>query len=144
MNKETTDIFELKPHHCGISIPDLENSIVWYRDMLGFSIEKRVTIEEANAKVAFVKKGNFMIELFEVAGASPLPDSRRYPNQDIAVHGTKHITFEVPDLRKLMDTLKHRGVDVAMDVFEIEDSLAAFIRDNSGILIELFECLEQK
>ena len=144
MNKLTTDIYKLRPHHCGISVPDLETSIAWYRDMLGFSVEKRLTLEEAHAKIAFMKHGDFCIELFEVAGATPMPESRRYPNQDIATHGTKHIAFEVQDLRKLMDTLKQRGVDVAMDVHVMEDTLMAFIRDNSGILIELIEYLDRQ
>lgn len=144
MAKLTTDIFKLRPHHCGISVPDLEASVTWYRDMLGFSVEKRGTIEAANAKIALIKHGDFCIELFEVAGATPMPESRRYPNQDIATHGTKHIAFEVQDLRKLMDTMKQRGVDVAMDLLVMEDILVAFIRDNSGILIEFIEHLDRK
>jgi len=43
MPKSKTDTFQLIPHHCGISVPDLEASIAWYRDMLGFSVEKRLT-----------------------------------------------------------------------------------------------------
>ena len=144
MNKLTTDTFELRPHHCGISVPDLETSITWYGDMLGFSVEKRLTLDVVPAKIAFMKHGDFRIELFEVAGAAPMPEDRRYPNQDIATHGTKHIAYEVQDLRKLMDTLKQKGVDVAMDVFVMEDTLGAFIRDNSGILIELIEYMDRK
>jgi len=144
MAKAKTDSFELKPHHCGISVPDLETSIAWYRDMLGFSVEKRDTIDTANAKIAFIKHGDFCIELFEVAGAAPMPESRRYPNQDIATHGTKHIAFEVQDLCKLMDTLKQKGVDVAMDSFVMENTLVAFIRDNSGVLMEFIEYLDRE
>ena len=144
MTNSTTDILKLKPLHLGISVPDLEASIVWYRDMLGFSLEQRGFIEPANAKIAFIKNGDFSIELFEVAGAEPMPDSRRYPNQDIATHGTKHIAFEVQDIRKLIDTLKQKGVEVAMDIFKMENTLAAFIRDNSGVLIEFIEYLDNK
>jgi methylmalonyl-CoA/ethylmalonyl-CoA epimerase len=139
MNKSTADLWEMKPHHLGISVPDLEASVAWYRDMLGFSLETYSTVEAANAKIAFMKKGDFCIELFEVEGAASMPESRRYPNQDIATHGTKHIAFEVRDLRRLMDSLKQRGVDVAMDVFTMEDTICAFIRDNSGVLIELLQ-----
>ena len=28
--------FEIKPHHTGISVPNLEESIAWYQKMLGF------------------------------------------------------------------------------------------------------------
>jgi methylmalonyl-CoA/ethylmalonyl-CoA epimerase len=144
MTNSKADAFGLKPHHCGISVPDLEASIIWYHDMLGFSLEQRGFIESANAKIAFIKNGDFSIELFEVAGAESMPVSRRYPNQDIATHGTKHIAFEVQDIRKLIDTLKQKGVEVAMDIFKMENTLAAFIRDNSGVLIEFIEYLDNK
>lgn len=131
--------FGLKPHHLGISVPNLEASVAWYRDMLGFSLDTYSAVEAANAKIAFMKRGDFRIELFEVEDAAPLPDYRLYPDRDIATHGTKHIAFEVEDLRGLMDSLKGRGVDVAMDIFPMEDTISAFIRDNSGVLIELLQ-----
>ncbi len=128
---------ELKPDHCGISVPDLQASIAWYQDMLGFSVERRLVIEAVGAKIAFLKHGDFRIELFEVRGAAPMPDDRRYPNLDLRTHGTKHIAFSVRDLRKVINILKQRGADIAMDVMRVEDIEVAFIRDNSGTLIEL-------
>ncbi|MFC1946102.1 VOC family protein [Chloroflexota bacterium] len=133
----TAGNYVLRPHHCGISVPDLEASIKWYQEMLGFTVTDRVEIAEARAKIAFLSHGEFSIELFEVEGAAPLPESRRHPNQDVATHGTKHIAFEVADLGSLMEELKQRGVDVAMDIFDVGDKSVAFIRDNSGILLEL-------
>ena len=134
MDESTTGYLELRPHHCGISVPDLEASIAWYRDVLGFSVEMRGTIEQARAEVAFIKHGDFYIELFEVADAAQMPESRSYPDTDVATHGTKHIAFEVPDIRKLMDTLRQRYVDVVW-----EHPQSAYIRDNSGILIEFMQ-----
>jgi methylmalonyl-CoA/ethylmalonyl-CoA epimerase len=141
MVSSATKIFNLKPHHCGISVPDLEDSIVWYRDMLGFSLKTRLTLEKVDAKVAFMRNGDFQIELFEVSKASPLPDDRRYPDRDLLTHGTKHIAFKVENLKKVVDVLKERGVDIAMDVTKMPDGRTAFIRDNAGILIELLESI---
>jgi len=45
MPKSKIDTFQLIPHHCGISVPDLEASVAWYRDMLGFSVVKRLTLK---------------------------------------------------------------------------------------------------
>jgi methylmalonyl-CoA/ethylmalonyl-CoA epimerase len=129
----------LKPHHCGISVPDLEASIAWYRDMLGFSVKARMTLEAVGAKIGFMKQDDFHIELFEVPGTIPLPDDRRNPDRDLLTHGTKHIAFVVKDLQSVVDTLKERGVDIAMDVRNMPDGKVAFIRDNSSILIELME-----
>jgi methylmalonyl-CoA/ethylmalonyl-CoA epimerase len=142
MAKVKTDLFVLRPHHCGISVPDLEASIAWYRDMLGFSVKARLTLEAVGAKIAFLKHGDFHIELFEVPGATPLPDDRRYPDVDLRTHGTKHIAFAVEDLKRVVDTLKERSVDIAMDVMNMPDGKVAFIRDNSGILIEFIEYID--
>ena len=131
--------FDLKPHHLGISVPDLEASIDWYRENLGFSLAKQLTLDAIPAKIAFLNHGDFNIELFEISGASPLPDDRRYPDRDIRTNGTKHIAFAVQDLRKFADTLKDRGVDFAKDVTEMDQTLMAFIRDNAGNLIELMQ-----
>lgn len=139
MARVKTDLFELRPHHCGISVPDLEASIAWYHDMLGFSVKARLTLESVGAKVAFLKHGGFQIELFEVPNAAPLPDDRRYPDVDLRTHGTKHIAFAVEDLKNVVDTLKERGVEIAMDVMNMPDGKVAFIRDNSGNLIEFIE-----
>jgi methylmalonyl-CoA/ethylmalonyl-CoA epimerase len=134
-----TETFELIPHHCGISVPDLEASIDWYRDMLGFSIKKRLTIDTISARIAFMKHGDFYIELFETKGAATLPEDRRYPDRDIQTHGTKHLAFAVQDVHKFVDVLKKRGVDIAMDVSMMEGKAMAFIRDNAGNLIEIVE-----
>lgn len=133
-----TDTFELKAQHVGMSVPNLEASIKWYQDMLGFTVAKRAEIPPLKAKIAFMKRGDFYIELFEVEGAAPLPDDRRYPNKDLLTHGTKHISFAVNDVRKVMEILKKRGVDVAMENV-MEGKPMAFIRDNSGNLVEISE-----
>jgi catechol 2,3-dioxygenase-like lactoylglutathione lyase family enzyme len=33
----TTDKFNLKIHHCGLYVPDLESSTNWYRDIPAFA-----------------------------------------------------------------------------------------------------------
>lgn len=132
--------FELHVDHCGISVPDLEASIIWYHDMLGFSLERRFVIDVVPFKAAFLRRRDFRIELFEVVGALPLPEERRYPNEDLRTHGTKHIAFAVQDVRAVFAELKRRGVEVAMDVFVVEGiGPGGFIRDNAGNLIELIE-----
>lgn len=139
MNRPEKDSFQLVPQHLGISVPDLEASIAWYREMLGFSLEKRVNIEAIPARIAFMKHGDFRIELFEVERAEPLPEDRRYPDKDLHTHGTKHIALAVQDVPKFVGSLKKRGVDIAMDVNAVENRAMAFIRDNAGNLIEIVE-----
>ena len=124
--------FSLKVHHFGVSVANMEESVAWYRDMLGFAVAKREEFKALRGKVVFMKKGDFYVELFEIEDAAPLPEDRRYPDRDLKTHGMKHITFVVADPAAVMAYLKEKGVDVAM-----ESERANFIRDNTGNLIEL-------
>jgi methylmalonyl-CoA/ethylmalonyl-CoA epimerase len=129
----------LKPLHVGISVADIKASIAWYEKMLGFRLVSDNYYEQLPARIAFLELDDFSIELFEVPGAAPLPDDRRVPNLDIRTHGTKHVAYAVEDLHGLMNRLKSKSVDVAMDIFQMEGDLVAFIRDNTGNLIELIQ-----
>ena len=45
-------------HHVGVSVPDLEASVEWYRRVLGFELARRLRIESIPADVAILKHGN--------------------------------------------------------------------------------------
>ena len=129
----------LRPDHAGISVGDLEASIAWYRDMLGFQLDRVVDVPEDEGQVALIRRGEFVLELFSIPGAAPLPEERRYPWSDIRTHGVKHIAYAVPDIRALMDDLKRKGVDVVRDT-QVHDGVpCAFVRDNCGNLVEFVE-----
>lgn len=130
---------QLRPLHLGVSVPDLDAAIEWYREMLGFEPISDKYFAQLPARIVFMQHGDFKLELFEVEGASPLPEERRTPNLDIRTHGNKHIAYGISDLNALMKSLKAKGADVAMDLFPMEGDLVAFIRDNSGNLIELIQ-----
>jgi methylmalonyl-CoA/ethylmalonyl-CoA epimerase len=103
---------ELKHHHGGISVPDLEASIRWFADVLEFEVEKRFEIAAIPAKVAMLRRGELRVELFEVLGASDLPEERRQSNTDLRTHGNKHLAFAIKDADAAAEVLKARGADV--------------------------------
>ena len=116
-------------------MPDLDTAIAWYGDVLGFELERRFHIEAASAKAAFVRKGPLRFELFEVAGAAPLPEDRRHPPSDLKTHGNKHIAFVVDDLDAFLAEMEAKSADIAFIVRE-EFGSGCFIRDCAGNLIE--------
>ncbi|MCP5146376.1 MAG: VOC family protein [Gammaproteobacteria bacterium] len=132
--------FTLQPHHAGISVPDLEASIAWYHDMLGFEVVRRME-QAANPKMVFalLRRGDFNLELFQVDDGRPMPDYRRDPTADLYVHGTKHIAFEVDDARAAAAELAAKGADIALGPIENPRSIFVFIRDNAGNSFELIQ-----
>ena len=127
---------DLKHHHGGISVPDLEASIRWYAEVLDFEVEQRLEIPAIPAKVAMLRRGDLRLELFEVPGAQPLPEERRHPNLDLRTHGNKHLAFAIKDLDSAERELRSRGADIVW-VRRFEFGANIFLRDNSGNLIEL-------
>jgi methylmalonyl-CoA/ethylmalonyl-CoA epimerase len=132
---------DIKPHHAGVSVPDLDAAIAWYGRMFGFEVEMRAYIDLIPAQVAFIRRGDFRIELFQVEGAAPLPPDRREPNLDLRTYGNKHVCFGVQDVSATVRGLREKGADI---VFEkvVQGTPMAFIRDNAGNLIELIQAPE--
>jgi methylmalonyl-CoA/ethylmalonyl-CoA epimerase len=139
----TCAIGRLRPHHFGISVPDLDEALSWYERMLGFSVEQRLFIDKIPAHIAFVKRGDFRIEIFQVDGAAALPPERREPNLDLKTHGNKHMCFEVPDVPAAMTALRAAGADIALEV-SICGNPTAFVRDCAGNLLEFLQPFEAR
>jgi methylmalonyl-CoA/ethylmalonyl-CoA epimerase len=125
----------LRFHHNGVVVADLNRAIAWYERVLGFQLERRATIAAVGALIAIVRKGDMRFELFEVPGAADLPDDRRVPNRDLLTQGNKHVCFQVENLAEALEELRRRGADIAYEY----QGRAAFIRDDSGNLIEFLQ-----
>jgi methylmalonyl-CoA/ethylmalonyl-CoA epimerase len=133
MAAKSKELEGMIPHHVGISVPDLEASIKWYCDILDFEVVKRGRVEAAHADNAFLKNGNFYIEIFQPEKPLPQPPGQDFPPTAVAVIGTRHIAYAVKDRKAVTEMLKRKGVDIAL---QHPDGIVHFIRDNSGILVE--------
>lgn len=134
----STDYPELIADHIGVSVPDIEASIAWYGRMFGFELEMRQYLPIIPAEIAFLRRGDFRIELFQVEGAAALPDDRREPNLDLRTHGNKHVCYRLADVPATVAGLRERGADIVFEKI-INGTPMAFIRDNAGNLIELIQ-----
>lgn len=129
------------PHHVGISVADLEESIAWYERMLGFRLEAVVAVPEDDGRVAMLVQDGFRVELFEIPGAAALPPARREPGSDLRTHGVKHLAYEVSNIEAHAERLRALGVDIVWDVRVHEGVKVLFVRDTTGNLVELVEPL---
>ena len=132
--------FDLAWNHVALSVPNIAESIAWYEKMLGFKGTVRGQ-PNPNARqiVADLRRGNVTIELFQVADAAPLPESRKNPSEDFRTHGVKHFGFEVKNLPAVLAELKAKGVKMAFEMRDAPTERFAFISDNAGNAIELIE-----
>ena len=132
--------FEIEWNHVALSVPNIAESIAWYEKMLGFKGTVRGGGQPgARQQVADLRRGNITIELFQVADAAPLPESRKNPSEDFRTHGVKHFGFEVKNLAAVLAELKAKGVKMAFEMRVTPTEDFAFISDNAGNAIELIE-----
>ena len=136
----------LQPHHVGISVANLKESIAWYEKHLDCSLESEYDFPMIKAKIAFVKMGNFRIELFEHYDTRSLADHRKHPLTDIQYQGTLHICFHMESgLEDQFKKFEQEGVDIVMGpmLSPPKDAMIGFIRDNTGNLIELIQLIKK-
>lgn len=144
----------LRIHHVGIAVPDLDAAIEWYGRVLGFGEPALREIAPLRARMAFVRRGALRLELWQRAGAAPLPAERREPNSDLMSGGTKHMALAVDDLGSFLRRLVAEDVDIAAIQRSPHEPMrpepdplrpglpppfALFIRDPGGTLIELLD-----
>lgn len=145
---------DLKWHHAGFSVNDIDRAIAFYSEVFGMTLERRLNIEAIQTKVAFLRRDNFRFELFERAGSAPVPDHAHAPNTDLTVQGIKHACFSVEDCQAALELLHARDdVEIVGIIREVgkpmvtEDdpalapdrlpAKAFFFRDPCGLLVEI-------
>lgn len=124
--------------HTGISVLNMDEALVWYKENLDFDLVDDDYVEPLHARICFIKNGDYQIELFQYDHPKPLPAERRMPNDDLQTVGTKHVAFEVDNIAEMKDRLQKNHVEIAHEVM-MEGNNVMFIRDNSGVLIELIQ-----
>ena len=128
-----------KALHVGISVYNMEQSLQWYKQVLGFRLIKDDGyIPLLHARVCFLGRDEFQIELFQYDNPVELPKERLEPNTDLQTVGTKHVAFGVRNMNAVKETLLAEKVDIAHEVKMGADHVL-FIRDCKGVLNELIE-----
>jgi methylmalonyl-CoA/ethylmalonyl-CoA epimerase len=126
--------------HVGISVANLEESVNWYVEKLGFELTRPMNRNpNSTMNIAAIRKGDFTIELFEIEGAAPLPEYRRDPSADLRVHGLAHFAFKVDNALAFQAELEAKGVEVVMRASEDGRSNFFFVSDNSGNTFEFIQ-----
>lgn len=125
--------------HIAIAVPDLEASIAWYQDVLGFELLERRTTEgsETGMVSAVMKAGPITTVL--VQGTSPESQVNRYIEH--YGPGLQHMAIEVRDLPELAKRLEASGIEFATEIIEGTGLRQIFTaRDpGSGMMFELIE-----
>ena len=128
--------------HIGIMTDDLQKSVEFYTDVLGFSVSRKIDMTEAGLSAVFVEKDGSKIELMKYRGKN-VP--KRSKSIEIEVGGSlipinDHITFSVDDIEATVAEIKEKGVAFNLEPIQLEGGMKfASFKDPNGVLIELVE-----
>ena len=119
--------------HTRIRVGDLDRSIDWYCNHLGFELQSRTDKSPAGNHVAHL----------ELPGNAHTLELAWSPDYDLKVpEDLMHFAIGVPDLIDFCDTLEKAGVEIWPGDWRVtfpEGRKMAFIDDPDGYEVELLE-----
>lgn len=117
--------------HVEIVPRDLERTIDFYTNILGFKVKERTKVPRPPLEeIVFLTLQDSMIELLSVKDAAP---ASALPWQV----GYLRFALEVEDMEKAVEYLKSKGVEISRGPVTLGHSKRAEIKDPSGLTIEL-------
>lgn len=139
----------LRLTHVGIAVTDLDRSLRFYRDLLGFRFEHELRVagepsdtllrlRDVRLHAVYLVRDGVRVELLHFASPTASPRPPRTMHEP----GLTHLSFRVADLDATLDALRAAGVRVLDDTIvrmPAHGAAACFIVDPDGQLIELVQ-----
>ena len=140
-------------HHTAISTANLERSLAFYRDLLGFeevtsfsweagndTVDSITGLQASAARVALLRTSNAFIELFEFSAPKP---AEADPSRPVCDHGITHLCLEVKNIGEEHKRLSEAGMRFHCPPIDAGMGLrATYGRDPDGNVVELLEVLD--
>ena len=119
--------------HTSITVRHMDESLAFYTEVLGLEFERRRTIPENHAEIAFVRDpvSGTRIELTHWDGKDDFE-----PGEQL-----DHLAFEVEEMDRFLLRARGKGVRVAREPYRLSGgtSRIAFLIDPNDVWIELIE-----
>jgi len=120
--------------HVHITTTNLEESVKFYTEVLGFKVHEKLLINNRGiSEVAHLYLNNSRLELIEIKDASPVPDEPQV--------GYSMMALIVEDMEEAINHLIANNVKITKEPKSMRDSDRGGFRgefqDNNGVTIEI-------
>ena len=139
-------------HHIAIGVPDFEQGLAFYRDLLGFAVvqetawdrdfplgDQAIGLNGTAARMAMLKAPNAFIELWSYS--NPTPDDRRQRPCDF---GYPHFCLQVDGIQAEYERLCAAGMSFAGPPVDFGTTSAIYGKDPFGNIVELYEIRDDR
>ncbi|HBR19021.1 MAG: hypothetical protein UV78_C0002G0027 [Parcubacteria group bacterium GW2011_GWA2_43_17] len=132
--------------HVGLGVSNLEQSLKFYRDVIGMEVLMELTITDdriarvigipgAQSRIVHLKLGDGILELFEYSNPRGVNKAKDIRQCDC---GLIHIGFEVNEFHKHVARFKEIGLEFLGEPVEFRpDVWVVYLRGPDGEVIEL-------
>lgn len=128
--------------HIALKVKDLERSLDFYRDRLGFDYFLDLKREDGTVWIVYLRISDTQVlELF------PGAETDRAPGRE--ANGVHHLCFEIEDMHGTVAAMKAKGITMLSEIKTgIDGNLNAWIEDPDGNRWEMMEmapdCIQAK
>lgn len=103
--KKKAYAFEMKIHHVALIVRDIERSLDFYQNKLGFKLIEKTFRTKRESWKADIRLGEIQLELFTFPEAAVRPT---YPE----ALGLRHLAFSVEKIDEYYEELRGKGVSL--------------------------------
>jgi catechol 2,3-dioxygenase-like lactoylglutathione lyase family enzyme len=133
-----------RPYLMSLSVANLDLSVSWYREVLGFRETRRLKIPGSSLRISFLELNGFRLELIEFKDSVSLAAIRsKFPNVDdrAKVQGFGKLAFAVTSVGEAAASLKSKKVKFVREVTQEKDTGETWfiIEDVDGNWLQFFE-----
>lgn len=143
----------INAHHTSFSVLDMQESLAFYRDLLGFEVvnERPAVKDDYFREIVGFPDAVVYAVLLQIPGTEHMLELLEYKHprgepQNLGPNnpGSSHIAYIVDDLQAMVPGLKQAGVEfisdpVALDAGPNSGGWALYLKDPNGIVVELFQ-----
>lgn len=127
-------------HHIGIAVKDMNESLHFWKDIIGLPLTTTEFVPSHKVQVAFLSAGESDIELL-----TPLEGNQKMIDfiQEKG-GGLDHLCLEVDNLEEVIHELKHNGINLVDETPKVlPGRKVAFVHPSSadGVLLEFYEVM---
>lgn len=151
-DREHSDMQVEEIVHIGVSVFDLEESVQFYRDVVGMEIEYRahhegekisrvVDVPDAKLEVCVLRKGAVRLELIDYGK----PEKKRVAYQEQSTPGLIHIAMKVSDVDEAYRRLSARGYGFNSEPLVTRENgpRICYFHGPDNVIMELYQVLEK-
>lgn len=129
------------PYFSALIVKDMDASISWYMEMLGYEVVDQKNLKEMKFRQANLKRGASALELIELGSAIDPADVVDGYNAKTKLHGIFKIGFTVVDFDQWLAYLQSANAEFHGDVVAdpVTGNRMVIVKDPDGNRIQLFE-----